>query len=175
MPATATAPALYDVVMLSFDGVNRASQVLHMLKAEKALDGCEIEGEAVVSRDESGQVHLHERGAFGVGATFGAVTAGVIGFVGGPVLLLLMVVAGGVAGGIAGHFAGQILPHDELQSVGESLPPGTSAYLALVDAAHAECIADAFAAEGARVITIPVETDVSNVIREAITHRVRRA
>lgn len=175
MPPTAVAPAVYDVVMLSFEGEKRASEVLHKLRAEKALEGCEIEGEAVVSRDEAGQVHLHERGSFGVGATFGAITAGVIGFVGGPVLLLLMVVAGGLAGGIAGHFAGQILPTDELRRVGESLPPGSSAYLALVDAAHAESITDTFAAEGARAITIPVETDVSNVIREAITHRVSRA
>lgn len=172
-PAEVRPPA-YDVVMLSFDGLETAGKVLHRLRAEHALQGCEIEGEALISRDAAGQVHYHERGAAGVGATFGAVTAGVIGLLGGPVLLPLMLVAGGVMGGLAGHFAGQVLPPEDLRRVGESLPPGSSAYLAVVDAAHADAVADLFAAEGARVVNIPVETEMASMIREAITHRVSR-
>jgi uncharacterized membrane protein len=167
-------PAQYDVVMLSFDGVNTAARVLQKVKEEQGLEGCEIEGEAVISRDAAGQVHFHERGSAGVGATFGAMTAGMLGFVGGPIFLLLMVVAGGIAGGVAGHFAGQLLPPEDLRKVGESLPPGSSAYLALVDAEHADGVASAFEAEGARVVNIPVETELSSVIREAITHKVTR-
>jgi hypothetical protein len=67
-----------------------------------------------------------------------------------------------------------VIPPEDLRKVGESLPPGSSAYLAIVDEAHAEGIASAFAAEGARVVNIPVETELANVIREAITHRVTR-
>lgn len=167
------APA-YDVVMFSFTGTQSAARVLAKLKEENVLEGCEIEGEALISRDAAGQVHWHERGGAGVGATFGAVTAGMLGFVGGPVFLLIMLVAGGVMGGLAGHFAGQLLPTEDLRKVGASLPPGSSAYLALVDAAHAEGLAEAFAAEGARIVNIPVETELASVIREAITHHVTR-
>ena len=167
--------AAYDVVMLSFSGVDTAGKVLTRLRNDGALEGCEIEGEAVVSRDAGGKVHFHERGSAGVGATLGAVTAGVLGLVAGPVGLLAMLVAGGLVGGVAGHFAGQVFPADDLQQVGESLPPGSSAYLALVDAAHADGVAEAFAAEGASVLNIPVETELASVIREAITHRVVRA
>jgi uncharacterized membrane protein len=172
--AVAANPPAYDVVMFSFDGTQTAARVLTKLKEENALEGCEIEGEALISRDAAGQVHFHERGSAGVGATFGAVTAGILGLVGGPVFLLIMLVAGGVAGGVAGHFAGQLLPPEDLRKVGQSLPPGSSAYLALVDAAHADGIAAAFGAEGATAINIPVETELASVIREAITHRVTR-
>jgi hypothetical protein len=58
--------------------------------------------------------------------------------------------------------------------VGESLPPESSAYVAVVDSVHADQLASAFAAEGARVLNMPVETDMSSVIREAITGHVRR-
>jgi uncharacterized membrane protein len=162
-------PPAYHVVMFSFDGTDTAANILRKLRAEEALAGCEIEGEALVSRDASGEVHYHERGAAGVGAAFGAATAGVLGLVGGPVILLLMLVAGGVAGGVAGHFAGQAFPPEDLREVGESLPPGSSAYLAVVDAAHADCIVDAFAAEGARVFNVPVELELSCAIHEAIS------
>lgn len=167
-------PAAYNVVMLSFTGVDTAGKVLTQLRDEGALDGCEIEGEAVVSRDAAGKVHFHERGSAGVGATAGAVTAGVLGLVAGPLGLLAMLVAGGVIGGVAGHFAGQVFPTEDLQQVGESLPPGSSAYLALVDVAHADGVAEKFAAEGASVVNIPVETELASVIREGITHRVTR-
>ncbi len=172
-PSEARPPA-YHVVMFSFDGTDTAARVLSKLRAERTLEGCEIEGEALVSRDSSGVVHYHERGAAGVGAAFGAATAGVLGLVGGPVILLLMLVAGGVAGGVAGHFAGQAFPPEDLRTVGESLPPGSSAYLAVVDTAHADGIAITFAGEGARVFNVPVELELSCVIHEAISRGMGR-
>ena len=167
-------PAAYDVVMVSYDGVNAAAEAVARVKAAGGLEGCEIEGEALISRDAAGQVHLHERGSAGLGATFGAVTAGLIGVVTGPLGLLVMVAAGGIAGGIAGHFAGQVIPPEDLRRVGEELPPGSSAYLTIVDAAHADGVAAAFEHEGGRVLNIPVETGFASVVREAITHRVTR-
>lgn len=167
-------PSAYHLVMLSFDGMQTAAKVLHKLKAEKALAGCEIEAQALVSRDGSGAVHYHEAGAAGVGAAFGAATAGMLGLVGGPVVLLLMLVAGGLIGGVAGHFMGQVLPPEDLRTVAETLPPGSSAYLAVVDTAHAGCVADTFAAEGARVLASPLDLDLSYAIREAVTHSIHR-
>ena len=167
-------PAAYDVVMVSFDGVNTAAEAVARVKAADGLQGCEIEGEALISRDAAGQVHLHERGSAALGATFGVVTAGLIGMVTGPLGLLLMVAVGGVAGGIAGHVAGQVIPPEDLRQVGEQLPPGSSAYLTIVDAGHAQGVADAFENEGGRVLNIPVETEFASVVREAITHRVNR-
>lgn len=164
----------YHLVMFTFDGTESAKRAHDRLKSDGSLDGCEIEAEAIVSRDREGRVELHERGAAGVGAALGMVTAGIVGFVTGPVLLLAMVVAGGLAGGLAGHFAGQVLPPDDLREVADSLRPGSSAFLAVVDSPHADALVAAFAAEGARVLDVPVETEISSVLREGITHRVSR-
>lgn len=167
-------PCAYHLVMLSFDGTQTAAKVLHKLKANQAQAGCEIEAQALVSRDASGAVYYHEAGSAGIGAAFGAATAGMLGLVGGPVILLAMLVVGGVAGGVAGHFMGQVLPPEDLRTVGASLPPDSSAYLAVVDTAHADCVADMFAAEGARVLDAPLNLDLSYAIREAVTHSIRR-
>lgn len=163
----ATRPS-YDVLLFTFDGVETARRVLRRARADHWLDGCEIEGEAFVEHDESGKVRLHERGATGIGATFGAVTAGVVGLVGGPVVLLGMVAAGGVAGGIAGHYLGQILPAEDLREVAESLPLGSSAYVAVIDAEHAHEVAELFMQEGARVLDLPVEADLRSAVRRSI-------
>ncbi|HUE97198.1 MAG TPA: hypothetical protein VMN39_11085, partial [Longimicrobiaceae bacterium] len=117
--AAATTPA-YDVMLFTFDGVDTARRVIARIKADHKLEGCEIEGEAFVEHEDSGKVRYHEKGSAGLGATFGAVTAGVVGLVGGPVVLLAMVVAGGIAGGVAGHYAGQILPAADLTGLGQT-------------------------------------------------------
>ncbi len=165
----------FHLVMFTFNGTETARRVLNQLREEGGLDGCEIEAEALVSRDRDGRVQLHERGAAGVGAALGIVTAGIVGFVTGPVLLLAMVVAGGLVGGLAGHFAGQVLPPDDLREVADALRPGSSALLAVVDSPHAPRLVAAFAAEGAQVLNVPVETEISSVLREGITGRIRRA
>src|SRR5688500_3329851 len=109
----------YHIAMYSFDGVNTAAEVVRRIRGEEGFEGCEVEAEALVAHHGDGRVELHERGGAAVGATFGAVTAGILGLVTGPVFLLLMVAAGGIAGGLAGHFAGQVLQEDDLKEVGE--------------------------------------------------------
>lgn len=172
-PATERA-ALYHVVMLSFEGPDRAAAEFDRLKIEGAFDGCEIEGASVISRDAGGRIHVHERGGAGVGAAIGTAAAGVVGLVTGPVILPLMLAAGAVVGGIAGHFAGQILPADDLRRVAETLQPGTSAFVAVIDTEHAQCVIDAFGEDGEVMVDTALETELSNAIREAVLHQVRR-
>jgi uncharacterized membrane protein len=172
-PSAVHAPA-YHLVMCSFDGRETAARVVARLKLERVLEGCEIEGEALVTRDASGRIHYHEKGSAGMGATVGATTMGIIGFVGGPVVLPIMVVAGALLGGVAGHFAGQVLPAEDLRRVAESLQPDHSAWLGLVDTAHADAVAGVFEGEKAEILNIPVEAELSAAIREAVTHTVVR-
>jgi uncharacterized membrane protein len=171
---TSVPAATYHVVMLSFEDEDQATAMLRRVRADGALQGCEITADAVVSRDSAGHIHVREKGAAGIGAAFGAVSAGLLGFLPGPMLLPILIVIGAVAGGVAGHFAGQVLPKEDLREVASSLPLGSSAYVAVVDSTHAEQLASAFAAHGARVLNVPVESDMSSVIREALTGHVYR-
>jgi uncharacterized membrane protein len=169
----AVRPTPYHIVMLGFDGEKEAERVLHEVEEEGALAECEIQARAIVCRDAAGEIHVSERGAAGMGAAFGAATGGLLGLVTGPVFLLVMIAAGAVAGGIAGRFAGQALPPEDLREVGETLPPASSAVLFVVDEAHAAALIAPFARRGARVVDSAVETELSSMIREGITHHVR--
>jgi uncharacterized membrane protein len=163
----------YHIVMIAFKGADTAAAEFERLKHEKAFEGCELEGPAVIQRDSEGQIHLQERGAAGIGAVFGTATAGLIGLVTGPVLLPILLAVGAVAGGVAGHFAGQILPPEDLRKVAESLAPNTSAFIAAVDSRHATQVTRAFSG-GDLVVDTPVETELSSAVREGVLHSVRR-
>ena len=67
----------------------------------------------------------------------------------------------------------QILPAEDLKELGATLPTGTSAYVALVDKQHAEEVAAMFLEEGATVVDLPIEADLSSAVRRAILRRVR--
>jgi uncharacterized membrane protein len=164
----------YHLLMATFPGREDAARILDRLRIEGALEMCEIEGEALIWRDEDGRIHVQEKGAAGIGATFGAAAGGILGLVTGPVGLLLMVVGGALAGGIAGHFAGQAISVEDLREVAESLPAGSSAYIAVVDTEHAAGVAARFEREGARVLDVPVVTELSSAIREGVTGRIAR-
>jgi uncharacterized membrane protein len=164
----------YHLVMLAFNGVATAQDLVTAVKIDCALDQCEVEAEAVITRDGEGHIVVHERGSAGVGATLGMVTAVIIGFVTGPILLPVMMAVGGVAGGVAGHFAGKTLPTTDLRDVGEMLPPDSSAYLAIVDSEHADSLIAAFAEKTPTILDVAVETEICSAIREAVTHRVMR-
>lgn len=164
----------YHVLMVSFEGRKTASEIVDRLKGEGAFRECEVEAEAFVWRDEDGKVHLHERGGAGAGAAFGATAMGIVSILGGPLVVPLMMIAGGVAGGVAGHLIGKIIPEDDLRRVGDSLQPGSSAYIAIVDHAHANVCARAFDSEAKSILNVPVETELSNVIREGIAGEIVR-
>jgi uncharacterized membrane protein len=167
-------PIRYHVMMLSFRGMDDARRARDEVRLEGIMNAIEIEGEALVERDADGKIHVHESGAAGIGAVAGATTMGIVGVLTGPVVVMLLIALGGVIGGVAGHFAGKMLPPEDLRRVAAGLPPGSSAYLAVVDARHAPALAEAYAQRGAEVIEIPVETEVANAIREGIVHEVTR-
>ncbi len=168
-------PPLYHIAMFSFSGTETAADVLRAVSHDPKFGTCEIEAKAVVVHHPVGRVELHEKGGAAIGATFGLVGAGIVGVVTGPVLVLAFLALGAIAGGIAGHFVARVLPKEDLEEIGESLPPDSSAVLAIVDAEHAECLVDLFRERGARVLDVPVETDLEDAIREGITHHVTRA
>lgn len=165
----------YHVVMVAFEGTGTAARMVDRLRNEEgAFDDCEIEGASIVWRDEKGQIHVHEKGVAVWGAAFGTAAATIVAAVTGPVALTILLIVGALAGGIAGHFAGQIVPSADLKRAGEALRPGSSAFIAVVDTAHAQRVIDAFGEDAEVLIDEPMETEVSNAIREAVLHEIRR-
>jgi uncharacterized membrane protein len=172
MPGT---KSRYHLVMVTFPDVRGAKTTRERLRSHPSLESAEVEAEAIVARDDEGEIYLSEHGSSGIGATFGAVSAGVIGLLTGPIILPILIVAGAVLGGLAGHLAGRVLPEEDLERVADRIPPGSSAWLAVVDARHAHNVIEAFRDTGGRTLDIPFETEAASAIREGLTREVTRS
>ena len=101
--------------------------------AEKTIG--EILNAALAVKDEDGKTHIYETGDVYPrrGALFGALVGGSFGLLGGPVGM----VVGALAGAFTGHTAaGRIdmgFSDSYLEELIQSLEPGTSAVVALVE------------------------------------------
>ena len=96
--------AVYNILAFAFEGQDTASQIVKEIKSSGALDGYDIDAQAVVEQTDKGKVKIHEPGRGGVGAAVGVVGGGLLALIGGPVGVLAMAAAGGVVGGVAGHY-----------------------------------------------------------------------
>src|SRR5688572_16837431 len=86
MSTSAPSPAgsrVYHIVLFSFAGAKRAGDVLQEINAAQKLADVKIVAEAWVERDPRGNVHVHEAGRGGMGATAGVIAGGVLGLLGG--------------------------------------------------------------------------------------------
>ncbi|HEX2093188.1 MAG TPA: DUF1269 domain-containing protein [Longimicrobiaceae bacterium] len=160
------------IVLFRFPGVHGAQEAVRHAKEEGWH--CEgVEADALVWHEASGKVHMHDPGAAITGGAVGVTVATLLGLIGGPVVLLAMVVAGGLIGGIAGHFAGQIIPPDDLRKVGDALPRNSSAYLVLVEERDIPKVKEVFAGRAEEILTLPVETELAGEIGPELSEKLR--
>jgi len=104
-----------------FANPDHTGEAVRELEASQKLGRYRIVAEAVVERDDSGKVHIHEPGRGGAGGPIGAGAGGLAGLFIGPLAVLLLAVTGGALDGVAGHFAGRALPVEERQLATYSL------------------------------------------------------
>ena len=132
------------------------------------MDGFKVVTEAIVERDASSEVKVHEPGRGRLGAAVGAVGGGVLGLVGGPIGLFWMLVGGGVAGGLIGHFVGRAVPVDEMRKVGDSLPNDSSGIFLLLEDQEAEKAIKSLEGIQADALTIDLGDELSGVVAETV-------
>jgi uncharacterized membrane protein len=166
---------VYHIVLFSFAGAKRAGDVLQDINAAQKLADSRIVAEAWVERDLQGHVHVHEAGRGGVGGTAGAVAGGVLGLLGGPLAVPLLALAGGVFGGVAGHLAGRAIPKEDLQRLGNALPPDSSGLVVLAEDTEAERVIDGLQGYQANVVTVVVGDELAGEIDAAVFAEVSRA
>ena len=151
-------PTDYNVIAFVFDTKELAEGIAKDVEANFLLDKYHIVAQAVVTKDENGQVHFLEQGGHGAqGAAAGFVAGGALGLIGGPVGLLAMSVGGAVIGGIAGHFhTGRSLHEDDMQAFGDALKPNASAFLVLASSEDTDNVKLSMDGYHAVVITLHV-------------------
>ena len=128
-----------DLVVLGFDGVGAADDVLTKLRALQKEHLIDLEDACVVVRDVKGKVHLKQAiNLTAFGAASGMTTGMLVGAIAG--LLILNPLAGMAMGGIAGAGFGALsgslsdfgINDEFIKDLGESLSNETSALFVLI-------------------------------------------
>ena len=159
----------HEMIVIAFDNENEADKVLDTLKAMESMDVVDLKNGAVIVRSSSGDVKINETSDFDTkqGAIGGAAAGAVLGLLGGGFIRgALLGAAGGAA---AGKFVDLGIEDDFLKEVGESLGPGTSAVVALVDFEQVDrAMEELDKFEGGRIMRHTLSDDVYAKLSEAV-------
>ena len=159
----------HEMMVVAFDDEREAERVLDTLKKMNRKDIVDLKSAAVIVRSRSGKVRIRETKDFDAkqGAKAGALAGGMLG------LLKKHVVKGALIGAAGGAIAGKVidlgLKDNFLKEVGESLGPGSSAIVALVDFERVDRAMkqlDRF--EGGRILRHTLSADVYRKLSDAV-------
>ena len=128
-----------DLVVLDFDGVGTADEVLTKLRGLQKEHLIDLEDACVVVHTEAGKVQVKQAvNLTRVGAAGGASTGMLIGALAGLLVLnpLAGMVVGGLAGAGFGALSGSMADHgindDFIKNLGKTIPKGSSALFVLI-------------------------------------------
>lgn len=123
-----------ELVVAAFKSVDEAKEALKEMRRLDREGVIGVLNAAVMVKKESGKVSIREtQDVDGVrGAIFGAITGGLVGLLGGPPGAIVGAVAGAATGGAAAEVIDMGFSDETLKDLQESLQPGSSAVIALI-------------------------------------------
>jgi uncharacterized membrane protein len=128
-----------DLIVLDFDGVGTADDVLTKLRGMQKEHLIDLEDACVVTRNAQGKLHVKQSiNLVGLSASGGMTTGMLLGTLAGLLVLnpLAGMIVGGLAGAgmgaISGSFADYGINDDFIKKLGETIPNNTSALFVLV-------------------------------------------
>lgn len=152
-----------ELLVSAFRSEQAAEDALSGLLAAKKERLVRIRAAATVRRDQSGKVHIRERGDVGTagGAGSGAALGAVVGLFGGPIGAALGAGAGALIGGLAARLIDSGIPDQRLRQLGDALTPGSSAIVALIEHRWVDEIRDELARAGGDIMANAITADVA--------------
>lgn len=123
------------LVVYAYNGKGKANEVLKALQELQKRKVFTVLNAAVLVMDEDGKAKLRETEDVDAkrGALFGAIAGGLVGLLGGPAGVIVGAATGAVTGGVAAHTIDMGFSDEYLREIQESLKPGSSALIALVE------------------------------------------
>ena len=128
----------------------KAQEMLEALEKMEKDGAIQVLDAAVMTKtDDTGKLTIRETGELTKkkGAIRGAVAGGVLAIIFPPSILALGAV-GAAAGAAVGHFTDQGFDHNLLQEIGENLPAGGSALVAVIEETWLERLSKAIEGYG---------------------------
>ena len=164
-----------DLVVLDFDGIHSADEVLNKLRSLQREHLIDLEDACVVERGKDGKVHIKQ--AVNLTA-FGAAGGGIRGAFWGTLvgLLFLNPLAGMAIGGIAGAGVGALsgslvdygINDDFVRRLGETIPPESSALFVLVRSATLDKILPEIEPYKPRVLKTSLSNEAETKLKAAL-------
>lgn len=150
------------IMIAAFRGEQDAAEALKLLKRARSAHQIEIQNAAVLRRDARNRLRIQEVRDWGggKGAVMGGTVGAVLGVLAGPGVLMAGA-AGALIGGLAAKLRDSGFANDRLSMLGESLQPGTSALVAVIEHKWVGEITRQMAQAGADVITEAIAADVA--------------
>jgi uncharacterized membrane protein len=150
------------VVIAAFQEEKGADDALAGLKQAKWAGLIGIQNAAVIRRDQKDKLHIKELKDWGggKGAAFGGALGAVLGVLTGPGILVAGA-AGALIGGLAAKLRDSGFSDERLKTVGDSLQPGTSAIIAVIEHKWVAELEKEMQEAEADVFTMAVAADVA--------------
>jgi uncharacterized membrane protein len=155
------------LIVSAFNNEDAANEALNALKKAKKEKLIAIKDAAVLYRDDNDKLHIKEQGDLtgGQGALFGGALGLTWGILTGPGALLAGA-AGAAIGGLASKLIDSGFDDERLKTIGESLKPGTSAIVALVEHKWVDELARQMKEAGADVFTASISEEITKQLAE---------
>lgn len=150
------------LIVAAFQEEGAAKAALKELKAFKREKLIGIQNAAVLRKDEKGKIHIKETADMGggKGSVLGGVAGAAIGLIAGPALVVPAAV-GALVGGLTAKLRDSGFSNERLKALGDSLQPGTSAIIAVVEHKWVAQVEAAMAEAGADAITASLQADIA--------------
>ena len=164
-----------DLVVLGFDEVSKADEVLRKLQSMQKEHLIDLEDACVVIHDEHKKLHVKQAvNLTALGAASGFGTGSLIGVLAG--LLVLNPLAGLVVGGLAGAGMGALsgsmadygINDQFIKELGDSLPPSSSALFLLVRSATPDKVLPEIEPYGPKVLRTSLSNEQEEKLKAAI-------
>lgn len=171
-----------ELVVLDFDGVGTADDVLTKLRNMQKAYLIDLEDACVVVHTEAGRLQIKQAmNLAALGAASGASSGMLVGALAG--LLLLNPLAGLAIGGLAGAGFGALsgsladygINDDFIQSLGKTIPKGSSALFLLIRSSTPDKILPEIEAFRPRVLKTSLSNEQENALRASLAERAATA
>jgi len=141
---------------------------LKNLKEAKKEKLISIDNAAVIRKDENGKLHIKETADMGggKGAGVGVLVGGAIGLIGGPLGVAVGSALGAAVGGVTAKLYDGGFKDDRLREIGNSLTPGTSAIVAVIEHRWVADLERDLAEEGADVMTAALADEIAEQLQK---------
>jgi uncharacterized membrane protein len=151
-----------DVIIAAYNNEQGASDALTKLQEAKKAGVISIKDAAVLKRDENNKLKITETAdkGFGRGAMIGGVAGAAVGVLAGPVGWAAL--GGAAVGGLAAKLRDGGFPDDRLREIGESVQPGNSALVAVVEEVWVKDAQRILEEKAAKIVTNAISADIAS-------------